>query len=345
VIRIAILGGSGYTGGELLRILSMHSNAHVAIVTSREYKGKPIHYAHPSLQGFYPRIRYTELNIDKILDVDVVFNALPHGIGARLIGEAFDSGLKIIDLSADYRLEDPDEYRAWYGEHPRPDLLGKAVYGLPEINREKISTSNFVSSPGCNATATLLAIAPLAKEGIIGEFVVSDVKAGSSEGGSKPTRGSHHPERTGSIRPYSAEGHRHQAEVAQEIYRLSGRKIRVSLIPHSVPAVRGALASVHTFPDSFDPEKVADVYTKSYIKERFVRLSRFSPLKYPDVKNVVGSNYADIGYAIDEKTGRVSCFAAIDNLVKGAAGQAVQNMNIMLGLPEDEGLRYPPLRP
>ena len=343
--RIAILGGSGYTGGELLRILSMHSEAEVIVATSREYKGKPVYYAHPGLHGVYRGLKFSEVNIDKILEADVVFNALPHGLGAELTGAAVDSGLYVVDLSADYRLRDLEVYEKWYGKHPRPDLVGRSAYGLPEVNREEIRNSKFVSSPGCNATASILASAPLAAHGLIGEYLIADVKAGSSEGGSKPSRGSHHPEREGSVRPYSPGGHRHQAEVEQELARIAGRPVRVSLVPHVVPAVRGALASVHTFLESVDPERVASAYTKFYLRERFVRLSRFSPVKYPDVKNVVGSNFADVGYAVDPYTNRVSGFAAIDNLVKGAAGQAVQNMNIMLGLPEDEGLRSPPLRP
>ncbi len=278
--------------------------------------------------------------------MDVIFNALPHGIGAGIIGEAYDSGIRVIDLSADYRLRDIELYERWYGPHPRPDLIGKAAYGLPEINREEIVGSQFIASPGCNATAAILAATPLVKYNIVNDFLLADIKVGSSEGGSKPSRGRHHPERSGSIRPYSPSGHRHQAEVSQELSRLSGSKnIRVSLIPHAVPAVRGTLASVHTFVDEIDSHRVSEAYTKFYLGEGFIRLSHLSPLKYPDVKNVVGSNYVDIGYAVDESTGRVTGFAVIDNLVKGAAGQAVQNMNLMLGLPEDEGLRLPPLRP
>ncbi|MEB3755277.1 MAG: N-acetyl-gamma-glutamyl-phosphate reductase [Desulfurococcales archaeon] len=343
--KIAVLGGSGYTGGELLRLLSMHSEAEVVLATSREYAGKPIHYAHPGLHGVYRGLKFSRVDIDRILEADVVFNALPHRVGAELTGIAVDAGIYVVDLSADYRLRSLEVYEKWYGKHPRPDLLGKSAYGLPEINRSEIKSSKFVSSPGCNATATILAAAPLAAAGLIGDSLVSDVKAGSSEGGSKPSRGSHHSERTGSVRPYTPGGHRHQAEVKQELERISSKSIRVSLIPHAVPVVRGALASIHTFLDSVDPEEVASAYTRFYINERFIRLTRFSALKYPDVKNVVGSNFADIGYAVDSYTGRVSGFAAIDNLVKGAAGQAVQNMNIMLGLPEDEGLRIPPLRP
>ncbi len=346
MIKAAVLGASGYTGGELLRILYTHPEARVVYASSREYKGKPIHYAHPALHGLYSNLRFEQLSLDKASKADVVFNALPHGVAAELTGELHDMGLLVVDLSADYRLRDPGEYTRWYGlEHPRQDLLEKAVYGLPELHREEIRNARLIASPGCNATAAILASAPLASAGLLGDTVVADVKTGSSEGGSKPSRGSHHPEREGSIRPYKPGGHRHQAEVSQELTRLAGRRIKASLVPHVVPAVRGVLASVHAIIDGVGEDELLKAYTLFYKDEPFIRISRFTPLKYPDAKNVVGSNYADVGYAVDPETGRVTGFAAIDNLLKGAAGQAVQNMNIALGLPETMGLETPPLRP
>ncbi len=346
-LKTAVLGASGYTGGELLRILAGHPELEVVYASSREYRGKPIYYAHPALQGFYRGLRYSELDLDSILDLepDIVFNALPHGVGAQLTGELYDAGIRIVDLSADYRLESMEEYERWYGPHPRPDLLGKSVYGLPEIAGEELRGARLIAVPGCNATAAILAAAPLVLLPGIDWFIV-DVKVGSSEHGSKPSRGTHHPEREGSARPYSGEGHRHEAEAEQALSRIAGRRIRVSLIPHAVPLTRGALASAHTLPRGDLPvSEVSRVYSRFYRGSRFVRISRFGPLRYPDVKNVVGSNYADVGYAVDSRTGRVSGFAAIDNLVRGAAGQAVQALNIALGFDEGLGLSYPPLRP
>ena len=345
--KAAILGASGYTGGELLRLLALHPEMEVVYASSREYRGKPIHYAHPALQGYYRGLRYQDLSLEAILSVepDIVFNALPHTVGAALTGELYDAGLTIVDLSADYRLASLEEYEKWYGEHPRPDLLGKSVYGLPELHREELRGAKLIAAPGCNATAAILAAAPLALLPGVEWFIV-DVKVGSSEHGSKPARGTHHPEREGSARPYSGEGHRHEAEAEQELSRLASHRVRVSLVPHAVPLTRGALASAHTLPgEPVDVQSVSRAYSRFYRGARFVRIARFGPLKYPDVKNVVGSNYADVGYAVDSRTGRVSGFAAIDNLVRGAAGQAIQSLNIALGLPEDLGLSMPPLRP
>ncbi len=352
-VRVAVLGGSGYTGGELLRLLAMHGSVEVVYVSSREYAGMPVHYAHPNLKGFYPGLRFEKLDLSLVLrrEPDTVFSALPHGVGLHLTAKLYESGVQVVDLSADYRLKSPEAYREWYGfEHPYPDLLSRAVYGLPELHREELRGARLIAVAGCNATAAILAALPLVKRGLLEEpmRLLVDVKASSSEGGSKPRRGSHHPEREGSLRPYSAEGHRHAAEAEQELSRVSpgGRPVRVSLVPHAVPAVRGALASAHSWlRPGVGLEEVRRAYVEVYRGEPFVRLSFLGPLRYPDAKNVVGSNYAEVGFAVEEKLGRVTGFAALDNLVKGAAGQAIQAFNISRGLPEDTALRTPPLRP
>ncbi|HID41478.1 MAG TPA: N-acetyl-gamma-glutamyl-phosphate reductase, partial [Pyrodictium sp.] len=249
--RVAVLGASGYTGGELLRILALHPEAEVVVATSREYAGKPIHFVHFNLRGWYRGLRFSPFSVDAILkkEVDVVFSALPHGAGLGYTKTFYESGITVVDLSADYRLKDPEAYKKWYGfEHPYPDLLEKAVYGLPELHRDELKGAKLIASPGCNATAAILALAPLVKEGFIDTSrVLVDVKVGSSEGGSKPTRGSHHPERENAIRPYEPRGHRHAAEVEQELSRLASAQVRVSLVPHAVSAVRGALASGHAW--------------------------------------------------------------------------------------------------
>ena len=350
-LRIAVLGASGYTGGELLRILAAHPEASVVYASSRRHSGVPVYYVHPHLRGYYRGLRFGDTSLDGLLraEPDIVFSALSHGAGLRLVAELYEHGFKVIDLSADYRLRDPQEYRRWYGfEHPYPDLLEKAVYGLPELHRDELRNTRLAAIPGCNATASILAIAPLVKFKLISDqsAIIVDVKASSSEAGSEPSRSTHHPERALAVRPYSGEGHRHAAEVEQELTLLSSRRIPVSLVPHAVPAVRGVLASAHALlADGVSRSDVTRAYVSMYAEEPFVRIVIGNPTPYPDVRYVIGSNYADVGFSIEERVSRVTGYAAIDNLVKGAAGQAVQVMNIMMGLDETLGLRAPPLRP
>ncbi|KSW12593.1 N-acetyl-gamma-glutamyl-phosphate reductase [Pyrodictium occultum] len=348
--RVAVLGASGYTGGELLRLLALHPEVEVVAATSREYAGKPVHFVHFNLRGWYRGLRFTPFSVDAVLksEADVVFSALPHGVGLEYTKTFYESGLTVVDLSADYRLRNPEAYKTWYGfEHPYPDLLEKAVYGLPELHREELRGARLIASPGCNATAAILALAPLAKERLVDlSRIIVDVKVGSSEGGSKPTRGSHHPERENAIRPYEPRGHRHAAEAEQELSRLAGSEVRVSLIPHAVSSIRGALASGHAWLlREVEEQTLLRLYAGFYRDSPFVRLVHGTPPGYPDPKYVAGSNYADVGFALEKRLGRVTGFAAIDNLVKGAAGQAVQAWNIAAGLPEDTGLRLPPLKP
>ncbi len=351
-VRVGVLGGSGYTGGELLRLLALHPAVEVTVVTSREYAGKPIHFVHFNLRGFYRGLRFTGLDqnsLDKLVEkFDVAFLALPHGVSLNYVPRLLEVGVRVVDLSADFRLKNPEDYRVWYGfEHPYPDLLSKAVYGMPELHREELRGARLIASPGCNATAAILALLPLVKRGVVDvERIVVDVKAGSSEGGSNPTRGSHHPEREGAIRPYDAEGHRHEAEVVQELSIVAGRPVRASLVPHAVSSIRGVLASAHTWLTvDLDEIELLKLYVETYSKEPFVRIVRGTPPGYPDPKYVVGSNFADVSFALEKRLSRVTGFAAIDNLVKGAAGQAIQAFNIAMGFDETTGLRMPPLKP
>ncbi|MCY0860324.1 MAG: N-acetyl-gamma-glutamyl-phosphate reductase [Sulfolobaceae archaeon] len=348
-VRVAIVGGSGYTGGELLRILAVHDKVEITMVTSREYTGKPITLVHPHLRGFLS-MNFTNFELNKVGDkADVIFLALPHGVSLHYVPKLLEMGLKVVDLSADYRLKDPNLYKEWYGyEHPYPDLLKKAVYGLPELHREELKNTSLIASPGCNATATILALSPIVKHGITRELrFVSDVKVGSSEGGAKPHEGSHHPERENAIRPYEADGHRHSAEAEQELSILAGKPVKVSIVPHAVSNIRGALASSHAWIDdeNIDELKIWKLIASFYTGNKFIRIIRGGIHPYPDPKYVIGSNFADIGFALEKRVGRLTVFAAIDNLMKGASGQAVQAFNIMMGFPEDSGLRIPPLRP
>ncbi|MEM1619222.1 MAG: N-acetyl-gamma-glutamyl-phosphate reductase [Fervidicoccaceae archaeon] len=345
----AVLGASGYAGGELLRLLALHPEIEVKKVYSRTYSDKPVYYAHPHLKGFYANLRFENPSGGSLPDVDVVFNALPHGEGIHITAKFAEVGTIVVDLSADYRLKDPEKYKVWYGfEHPYPDLLAKFVYGLPELNREELRGAKLIASPGCNSTAALLAAAPLIKEGIADlSTLIIDVKVGSSEAGRRPYEGSHHPEREGAIRPYEAWGHRHLEEFLQEASKLAGgKRMRASLIPHAVSSVRGALASVHSWlAVDVDEKELWKAYARFYRGSPFIRITYATPHKLPDAKNVVGSNFADVGFALESYTSRVSGFAAIDNLVKGASGQAIQALNVALGLDETAGLVLPPVRP
>ncbi|MDT7900447.1 MAG: N-acetyl-gamma-glutamyl-phosphate reductase [Acidianus sp.] len=348
MVKVAVIGGSGYTGGELLRILSMHSKVEITLVTSREYAGKPISLVHPNLKGIL-NMNFFQLSLDKIGDkADTVFLALPHRVSLNYVPKLLEMGLQVIDLSADFRLKDPEEYKKWYGiEHPYPDLLKKSVYGLPELHYEELKGAKLIASPGCNATATILALAPVVGNGISTDLrFISDVKVSSSEGGMKPKEGSHHPERENAIRPYEPEGHRHAAEAEQELSLLAKKPVKVSIVPHAVSSIRGALASAHAWlNDNYDDIEIWKKIAEFYHGRKFIRIIRGGFHPYPDPKYVIGSNFADIGFAQEKRIMRLTMFAAIDNLVKGAAGQAVQNFNISRGFNEDEGLRTPPLRP
>ena len=349
--RVGIVGASGYTGGELLRILATHPEIEVSYATSREYAGKPITSIHPNLRGYYTNLKFSNVSIDSILKLcDLVFVNTPAKVSVEITPSLLEHGVKVIDLSPDFRLKNPEDYKVWYDfEHPYPDLLEKAVYGMPELHRDEIKQANLVACPGCNATAALLSLIPAIEAGVIEvDRVVVDVKVGSSEAGIKPSLGTHHPERANVMRPYEADGHRHVAEVEQELRRIAGSgDVKVALVPHAVGSVRGALATSHGWlrKKETTEQEIWRIYAQRYAKEPFIRIVRGAPFKYPDPKYVIGSNYADIGFAVEKRIARTALMAAIDNLMKGAAGQAVQSMNIVLGLDEKMGLNNPPLRP
>jgi N-acetyl-gamma-glutamyl-phosphate/LysW-gamma-L-alpha-aminoadipyl-6-phosphate reductase len=348
--RVGVVGASGYTGGELLRLLAMHPKVEVTYATSREYAGKPLTAIHPHFRGFYEGLKFSQLSLDTLTNkCDLVFVNTPHGVSAELTPRILEAGIRVVDLSADFRLRDPRDYSLWYGfEHPAPDLLSKSVYGLPELHRDELRTANLIACPGCNSTAALISLIPAVESHLIeDERLFVDVKVGSSEAGIKASLGTHHPERANVIRPYDVTGHRHVAEVEQELSRLAGKRIAVGLVPHAVGSVRGALATSHAWlaKDGIDEQEVWRVYARRYGGEPFIRIVRGAPFKYPDPKYVLGSNFADVGFAVEERIGRAALMAAIDNLMKGAAGQAVQCMNIILGLDERTGLHFPPLRP
>lgn len=350
-MRVGIIGASGYTGGELLRLLLFHPQAEVTVAVSREYAGQYVYRTHPNLRKV-TALKFSQLNLSKISDnCDVIFMATPHGVSAKYVPKFLEVGIKVIDLSADFRLKNPEDYEKWYGRsHPFPELLKKAVYGLPELYREQIKTAELVACPGCIATSAILALAPLIKEDVIEEDkIIIDSKIGSSGAGGKPSLASHFTERFGVVRPYKPVGHRHIAEIEQELNNISSSKeIRVSLASHAVNIVRGILSTSYAFMKrELKIPQLWKIYRDFYSNEPFIRLVREVKgiYRYPDPKIVLGSNFCDIGFELDERLSRVVIMSAIDNLIKGAAGQAVQNFNIMLGIDEQTGLENPGYHP
>jgi N-acetyl-gamma-glutamyl-phosphate/LysW-gamma-L-alpha-aminoadipyl-6-phosphate reductase len=343
MLKVSIVGGSGYVGGELLRLLLWHPGVEVAQVTSERLAGKPVASSHPNLRG---RTALQFVPMAQVEPCDLLFLALPHGSAARQIEHFAQLAPRIVDCSADFRLRDAESYARWYGAaHPAPEWLGRFVYGLPELYRDEIRAASYVSGVGCNATASNLALLPLARAGLLDpqRDVVIEVKVGSSEGGAQSSDSSHHPERSGVVRSFAPTGHRHTAEIVAA----TGLE-RVHLSITSVELVRGALATAHVFPRQPLAEKdLWRAYRAAYSGEPFVRIvrERQGAYRLPEPKILAGSNYADVGFALDEATGRVVSICAIDNLMKGAAGTAVQCMNLICGFDERLGLGFPGLHP
>ena len=344
-IRASIVGGSGYTGGELLRILLGHPGVEVAQVTSERFPGQPVGVVHPNLRQ---RTDLKFVGRDELATCDALFLCLPHGETAKQVETFLELAPRIVDLSADFRLKDPAAYEKWYGvAHPRPDLLESFVYGIPELHREEIRGAHFVAAGGCNATATILALHPLFAAGMVRrDGVVVEVKAGSSEGGNASTQATHHPERAHCIRSYKPTGHRHQAEILQEMAGTGPLQLHFSAT--AVDLVRGIQLTAHVFPAApLDEKAVWRTYRQAYGKEPFVRIvkSREGNYRYPEPKLLWGTNTCDVGFELDPDSGRLVVMAALDNLVKGGAGQAVQCFNLMHSLPETVGLEFPGLHP
>jgi N-acetyl-gamma-glutamyl-phosphate/LysW-gamma-L-alpha-aminoadipyl-6-phosphate reductase len=352
MVRVSVLAASGYIGGELLRLLLQHPDVEITNATSRTHAGEYVFRVHPNLRGITD-LKFTANDASRIIsDSDVVFAALPHGESVKIVPQLADAGIRVVDLSADFRLNDSGEYPNWYGyEHPRPDLLSKFVYSIPEINREEVRGATLVSSPGCMAITSILALAPLVREGSLGvdmDHVVVDAKVGSSGAGGKPSVSTHFSERYNVVRPYKPAGHRHSAEIEQVLTAMAGEKVKVSMSAHAVNIVRGILVTAHVFIGGEPrPIDIWKAYRSMYTDSYFVRLVRDKqgPFRLPDPKLVIGSNFCDVGFELEQRTGRIVALAATDNLIKGAAGNAVQSMNLMLGLDEKTGLAMAPLHP
>jgi len=340
-MKAAIVGGSGYVGGELLRLLLRHPEVEVAQVTSDSMAGKPVGRAHPNLRratnlAFVPHAA--------LRPADVTFLATPHGESLARVPDLLATGGLVVDLSADFRLHDPAAYARYYHrEHPRPDLLARAVYGLPELHRDALRSAALIAVPGCIATASILALHPLSKAaGLEPRPVVVDAKTGSSASGQEPGPAGSHAERSGVMRAYAAAGHRHTAEIEQEL------GVPVALSCHAVEAVRGVLATAHAFvARPPDDKELWRIFRAAYGTEPFVRIVHETDGTHrePEPKILSGTNYCDVGFASDPHAGRVVALAALDNLMKGAAGQAVQCLNLRSGFPETTALDFLGLHP
>lgn len=344
MIKVAIVGGSGYTGLELLRLLAVHESVEVVAVTSRTYNGTSIDRVEPSLKGFYDGLSFSDPEGIEAVDADVYFSCLPHGASMDVVAKLAETGKVVIDLSADFRLKDVSTYEKWYCAHKAKELIEGAVYGLPELYRSQIKAAKLIANPGCYPTGATLAIAPLLKGGLIDtDSIIIDSKSGTSGAGRTAAIETSFVEVTEGFKAYNVGIHRHTPEIEQTFGELSGLKnVEVIFTPHLLPVSRGILSTVYLkLKDKGQiTEELLTVYKDFYKSEPFVRI--LDEGEFPNLKDVKGSNYCDVGLRADGRGG-VVVISAIDNLVKGASGQAIQNMNIIFGFNEDEGLISPPI--
>jgi N-acetyl-gamma-glutamyl-phosphate reductase len=337
VVRIAVYGASGYSGAELLRLLAGHPSAELVMATGGERAGRRLGDVHPHLAP-YADLVLEASQADPGGRAELAFLALPHGESSRIAPRLLDQGVRVIDLAGDFRLP-ADAYPRWYGfEHLAPEWLDKAVYGLPELFADDIGTADLVANPGCYPTAAALALIPLLRAGRIEPTgIVIDAKSGVSGAGAKPTATVHYAHTEGSVRPYKVGSHQHTPEIEMILDRAAGTGASVTFVPHLVPAVRGVLVTCYARSTGHpDLDGLASVISETYTETPFVRA--LAPGQMPDAKRVTGANVCEIGVGLDARTGTVVAAAAVDNLVKGAAGQAIQNMNLMFGLAETTGL-------
>jgi len=346
MLKVAVAGASGYTGGELLRLLALHPYVKVVAVTSEKSSGRPITQLFPSLSRFY------DLSLEPLSseiaagEAEFVFTALPHGTSIAPVSEFVKMGKMVVDLSADFRLKDPLTYEEWYGvKHTAESLLESAVYGLPEIYRNKIKGAKLIANPGCYPTASILGIIPLIKNRLYnGGKIIIDAKSAISGAGRSPSLAFHFPEVNEGMEAYKAGTHRHIPEIEQVLSDVAGSVVTTCFVPHIIPANRGLLSTCYV-PSDFRGEAadIVKLYREFYNDEPFVRV--LDAVRQPNIRDVKGANFCDIGIALDKRNGCVIVTSAIDNLVKGSAGTAIQNMNIMKGYEETTGLMHPGLFP
>lgn len=345
MLKIAIIGASGYTGGELSRILLNHPYVKITAVTSRQYDGKELAQIFPHLRNAFS-LRCENLSVNELVQrADLFFTAVPHKTAMEIVPDLLQAGKKVIDLSADFRLKKASVYEQWYETHTAPEYIDKAVYGLPELYRKDIVKSSLIANPGCYPTSILLALAPLLRSRmILPHTIIADSKSGTSGAGRAASVATLYCEVADGFRPYKVGDHRHTPEIEQEISLLAGAETKISFTPHLLPVSRGILSTIYaTLADGITEGMISDAYHGDYGEEKFIRLLEDGV--FPATQHVRGSNYCDIGFKIDPRTNRLVVMSAIDNIVKGASGQAVQNMNIMSGFEENTGLLQAPLFP
>lgn len=333
----AVLGATGYAGIELVRLLSNHPEVEIKMLVSHSFVGQKISDVYQNFRGVLD-LECEELDVDKAASCDVVFTALPHGASKQVIPQLYEKGARIIDLSGDFRYDDPDVYAKWYGEeHSSPELLKKSVYGLCELHRDKIKNTRLVGNPGCYTTCSILGLAPLLAKGIVkSDNIIIDAKSGVTGAGRSSALDYSFCECTENSKAYKIGTHRHTSEIEQELSKLAGEEIMLSFTPHLIPQKRGILATLYAnLKEEKTTEELIKLYKDYYKDEYFVRVYENG---LPETNHVAGSNFVDIGLVVDKRLKRVVVSSAIDNIGKGAAGQAVQNMNILFGLDEKTGL-------
>lgn len=343
MISAGIVGGTGYTGVELLRILALHPQVEVTKVTSRSDDGKRVDALYPSLRGLCNAV-FSTPDLENLADCDVVFFATPNGTAMLMAEQLLARGVKVIDLSADFRLKDPQEWQHWYGmEHACPDLIKDAVYGLPEINREAIKKTNLLACPGCYPTAVQLGFLPLIEKGLIDvSNLIADVKSGVSGAGRKAELATLMSETGESFKAYAVAGHRHLPEIRQGLSAVAKQSVGLTFVPHLTPMIRGIHATLYAQTQG-KVEEIQSLYEQRYAQEHFVDVLPLG--SHPDTRNVRGSNNCQIALFQPQGGEMLVILSVIDNLVKGAAGQAVQNMNLMFGFAENAGLKTVALYP
>lgn len=345
-ISVSIIGGSGYAGGELLRLLLFHPLVEIKEVTSRKFVGQQISFAHPNLRNVTDLVFSDPSDLHS---VDVLFVGLPNGVSMHYMDTFFKKAKKIIDLGSDFRLHNTDTFEQWYHKkHIQPGMLKEFTYGIAELHRDELKKTNYVACAGCEATVSILTLYPLIKNKLIDpQSIIIDAKMSSSQAGNSPTLSSHHPERHGVVRSYKPTQHRHTAEIEQELSPFAPQ-IKVAISATTIEMVRGLLVTIHTHPErGITLKDVWKAYRKEYAQEPFIRIVKEAEgiYRYPEPKILTGTNYCDIGFDLCEEENRLVAIGAIDNLGKGTAGQAVQAMNIMYGLDERTGLEFPGLHP
>ena len=346
MIKAGIMGSTGYVGSELVRILYHHPEVEIKVLTSKSHSNKDFNSIYQNFSKIC-ELKCEENNLEEVVNqLDIVFLSLPHGITSKILTESILKNVKVIDLSADFRLKSMEEYEKWYKEkHNNNILLKKAVYGLPEWKRKQISISRFIANPGCYPTCALLCLSPLIKEGIIEEKnIIIDAKSGVSGAGRTLALTTHFAECNESVKAYNVLSHRHTPEIEGQLRELNENVISITFTPHLIPMNRGILSTCYgTLKKGYEYDDIKEIFEKYYHNEFFIRLT--SKDIFPETKWVKGSNYCDIGFTIDENTDRIIIIGAIDNLIKGAAGQAVQNMNLMFNIEENIGLKSIPMFP